>query len=95
MRAKWFGRLVAVSRFFCFPIQMNFAENKKWPASPPWRATHHNSAGRYMTGTAVAWPGPGFGRRVGKSKKVVKRRAVGRVSWEGGNLSGQVSQGVG
>ena len=29
MRAEWFRRLVAVSRFFCFPIQMNFAERKK------------------------------------------------------------------
>ena len=25
---------MAVSRFFCFPIQMNFAENEKWPTSP-------------------------------------------------------------
>jgi hypothetical protein len=40
MRAKLFCGLVAVSRFFKFPIQMNFAENKKWPTSPVWRAPH-------------------------------------------------------
>ena len=40
MRAKWFCGLVAVSRFFCFPIQMNFAENKKWPTRQSWRAAH-------------------------------------------------------
>jgi hypothetical protein len=40
MRAKWFCGLVAVSRFFKFPIQMNFAENKKRPTSPVWRAPH-------------------------------------------------------
>ena len=40
MRAKWFCDLVAVSRFFCFPIQMNFAENKKWPTRQSWRAAH-------------------------------------------------------
>lgn len=37
LRARWCGRCVAVSRFFCFPIQMNFAENKKWPRKPAWR----------------------------------------------------------
>jgi hypothetical protein len=31
--------LVAVSRFFCFPIQMNFAENKKWPPNRVWRGS--------------------------------------------------------
>jgi len=50
MRAKWFCGLVAVSRFFKFPIQMNFAENKKWPTSPVWRATHKNTLGGYMRG---------------------------------------------
>ena len=50
LRAKWFRRLVAVSRFFCFPIQMNFAEREKWPASPVWRATHKKSVGGYVRG---------------------------------------------
>jgi len=50
MRAKWFCGLVIVSRFFKFPIQMNFAENKKWPTSPVWRATHKNTLGGYMRG---------------------------------------------
>ena len=36
--AKWFCGLVVVSTFLKFPIQMNFAENKKWPTSPIWRA---------------------------------------------------------
>ena len=51
MRAKWFRRLVAVSRFFCFPIQMNFAEREKWPASPVWRAAHKKSVGGYVRGS--------------------------------------------
>ena len=54
MRAKWFRRLVAVSRFFCFPIQMNFAECEKWPASPVWRATHKKSVGGYVRGGKAA-----------------------------------------
>jgi hypothetical protein len=45
MRAKWFCGLVAVSRFFCFPIQMNFAENKKWPTSAGWRARATDGVG--------------------------------------------------
>jgi len=48
MSAKWFCGLVVVSRFFCFPIQMNFAEIKKWPSSPVWRAPHQKSVGGYM-----------------------------------------------
>jgi len=40
MSAKWFCGLVVVSRFFCFPIQMNFAEKILWPSSPVWRAPH-------------------------------------------------------
>ena len=39
-----------MSRFFCFPIQMNFAEREKWPASPVWRATHKKSVGGYVRG---------------------------------------------
>lgn len=37
VRAVWCGGCVAVSRFFCFPIQMNFAEIQKWPRKPAWR----------------------------------------------------------
>ena len=29
-----------VSRFFCFPIQMNFAEIPKWRTKPMWRGPH-------------------------------------------------------
>ena len=38
LRARWCPGCMAVSRFFCFPILMNFAENKKWPRNPAWRA---------------------------------------------------------
>jgi len=38
---------------------MNFAENKKWPTSPFWRATHKNTLGGYMRGkqSSPAWKG--------------------------------------
>jgi len=39
---------VAVSRFFCFPIQMNFAENQKWPSSRRWRGRPTDGVGESM-----------------------------------------------
>ena len=48
--AKWFCGLVVVSTFLKFPIQVNFAENKKWPTSPIWRAADQNILGGYMRG---------------------------------------------
>lgn len=77
MRAKWFCSPVAVSRFFCFAILLNFAEIQKWPASPVWRASNSNIDGRHIRGSNPAGPGPIACPRVGKSKKVVKRRGVG------------------
>jgi hypothetical protein len=76
-RAKWFYGLVAVSRFFCFPIVKNIAENQKWPGNPVWRAAVSNPPGRYMRGGPLARRGPSGSLRVGKIKKVVKRRGVG------------------
>ena len=75
--AIWFCGLVAVSRFFCFPIVKNFAENQKWPTNPVWRAAVSNPLGRYMRGEPLARRGPWGSLRVGKIKKVVKRRGVG------------------
>ena len=76
-RARWFRGLVAVSRFFCFPIVKNIAENQKWPGNPVWRAAVSNPPGRYMRGGPLARQGPSGSLRVGKIKKVVKRRGVG------------------
>lgn len=56
---------------------MNFAENQKWPASPVWRASDSNIVGGHVRGSNPAGPGPSARPRVGKSKKVVKRRGVG------------------
>ena len=75
--AIWFCGLVAVSRFFCFPIVKNFAENQKWPTNPVWRAGFSNSLRRYMRGEPLARRGSWGSLRVGKIKKVVKRRGVG------------------
>lgn len=40
--------LVVVSRFFCFAIQMNFAENQKWPPSRMWRGRAADGVGGLM-----------------------------------------------
>jgi hypothetical protein len=39
---------VVVSRFFCFLIQMNFAENREWPSSRRWRGRPTDGAGESM-----------------------------------------------
>jgi hypothetical protein len=39
---------VLVSRSFCFPIQMNFAENRKWPSSRRWRGRPADGVGESM-----------------------------------------------
>lgn len=44
------GACVAVSRFFCFPTRMNFAESEKRPTKPPWRAASCTGLGGYMRG---------------------------------------------
>ena len=49
-RARRHVVCVAVSLFFCFPIQMNFAENKKWPTSPRPRPRSNDRLGGYMRG---------------------------------------------
>jgi hypothetical protein len=64
-----------VSRFFKFPIQMNFAENKKWPASPFWRATYKNSLGGYVRGDL----GPARVQGVPQGRLLDKRRGEGVV----------------
>jgi hypothetical protein len=52
---------MAVSRFFCFPIQMNFAENKKWPTSARWQGGVVDGVVGYMRrgskpkGTPGSW----------------------------------------
>lgn len=43
-----FNGLVAVSRFFCFPIQMNFAERKNGAANPAGRARRQKAPGGLM-----------------------------------------------
>ena len=48
--AKWFCGLVVVSTFLKFPIQMNFAENKKWPTSARWRGRTLDVVGGYVRG---------------------------------------------
>lgn len=55
MRAGWCGGLVVVSRFFCFPIQMNFAEFERWPASPARRGPPQKQVGGYMRGGQSGW----------------------------------------
>ena len=44
------GARMAVSRFFCFPIQMNFAERQKVTTSGGWRGRHHKVPAGYMNG---------------------------------------------
>ena len=73
---------MAVSRFFCFAALLNFAGIQKWPASPVWRASDSNIVGGHMRGRNPAGQGPTASRRVGKSKKVVKRRGVGVLVFE-------------
>ena len=36
---------------------MNFAERKKWPASPVWRAAHKKPVGGYVRGSKAAAAG--------------------------------------
>lgn len=40
--------MYVVSRFFGFPIQMNFAENQKWPTSVGWRGGPARELGGYV-----------------------------------------------
>lgn len=80
--------LVVVSRFFCFAILLNFAEIQKWLGSPAWRASDSNIVGVHMRGSNPARPGPIASCRVGKSKKVVKRRGVGALVFAGENYQG-------
>jgi hypothetical protein len=47
-RVRGVAVLVVVSRFFCFPIQMNFAENQKWPSSRVWRGRATDGVGGLM-----------------------------------------------
>ena len=62
--ACWYIVCMAVSRFFCFPIQMNFAENKKWPTSARWQGGVVNGVVGYMRrgskpkGTPGSWGEP-------------------------------------
>jgi hypothetical protein len=79
---------VVVSRFFCFAILLNFAEIQKWLGSPAWRASDSNIVGVHMRGSNPARPGPIASCRVGKSKKVVKRRGVGVLVFAGENYLG-------
>ena len=57
MRAKWFGVLVVVSRFFCFHILMIFAGNKEWRTSLVWRVLLQKPVGGYMRGSKAKQPG--------------------------------------
>jgi hypothetical protein len=52
-RTKSFRRLVAVSRFFFFPIQMNFAENKIRLTNVLRRKVGRKWVGGYMRGEQV------------------------------------------
>jgi hypothetical protein len=67
--------------FFVSPIQMNFAENAKWPTKAPWRAAYETNAGRSVR---VGRLGPRGGSRVGKSEIVVKKRGFKLASGLGG-----------
>jgi hypothetical protein len=58
MRAKWFRGCMVVSRFLCLPIRMNYAENKKWRTSPPWRGRGSKVLGGYTRGGQWVRKGP-------------------------------------
>jgi hypothetical protein len=63
-----------VSRFLFFPIQMNFAENQKWPYNWVGHGGRCMVAARTMMRAPPPGEASGVWYRVGKSKKVVKRR---------------------
>ena len=80
---------VLVSRFFRFPIQMNFAENGNTPPSPDLRNPDRRWLGSSVRRRAAGSPrwgqAYGCGSRVGKKFLVVKRRGgfVGSISRTG------------
>lgn len=45
---------MAASRFFCFPMQIDFAEKKKWPTNGRWQGGVVDRAGGYMRRAVVA-----------------------------------------
>src|SRR5690606_7676273 len=74
-------RLVAVSRFYFPPTQIRDPRGESRRTSPVVRAGH---SGRPEDLWEAARPGPGDRCRVGRTEKVVKRRAAGdRPWWEG------------
>jgi hypothetical protein len=72
---------MAVSRFFCFPIQMNFAENQKWPGKRSRRAGGRGAAGPPMKSAPRAGRASRLRSRVGKKRIPVKRRGVAVPQW--------------
>jgi len=74
----------AVSRSFCFAIQMNFAGNQKWRSSCTARGRLRVDLGGPLRGGGTL-----CSRRVGKTRKVVKRRG-GLVVSRTGELSGRL-----
>ncbi len=81
--------LVAVSRFFCFPIQMNFAENQKWPTKVSGRAVGSVVVGQLLLRACVQGGGPVLGYRVCIFEKVVKRRGFLSPNRVGGKFLGR------
>jgi hypothetical protein len=79
LSGRRFRRYSLVSRFFKFPIQMNFAENQKWPTSPVWRGAVQNSLGGYMRDNL----GPARVQGAPQGRLLDKRRGKGVVVLSG------------
>jgi hypothetical protein len=77
---------IPASRFFCFPIQMNYAENQSWGGSKMWRGPCCFRPGGYMNG-GQRNPAPGNPERFPALAGPLQQRSSGlspvSTAWQG------------